>query len=311
MKPALASDAQLSLLLYPLIAQAKIDGIRALNLSGVLTGRSLDPFKGYQVSEHFSRPEFTGLDGEMILGDKPNSPDRLCSLTTGAMSRFKGISTMPDIHWFVFDWLGAPDQPYEERYRTLKQKVENLANPRVHLVPFEVANNEQALLAIIAKHALEGYEGTIVRNPKAKYKEGRPTKLGMELLRFKPWLDSEALIVGVTQGNTNENEATTNRLGRTERSSAQDGMVPNGRVGSIQGILLEDIYDPVSKTLLFRKGLAVTISKGEMTNEEAAYYWENPSEIVGKIAKWSHMTHGIKDLPRFPIFKSLRMLEDM
>lgn len=99
MKPQLAEDADLDLVKFPCWVQPKIDGVRALNLNGRLTGRSLDLFKGFSITEYFSKPEFIGLDGEMILGNKPNCPNRLCSATTGAMGRFKGVTEMADLHW--------------------------------------------------------------------------------------------------------------------------------------------------------------------------------------------------------------------
>lgn len=98
-KPQLAEDAVLDKVVFPVLCQTKVDGVRAMNLDGTLTGRSLDPFEGFGITEYFSKPEFIGFDGEMTLGNLPNSPDRLCSLTTGAMGRFKGVTEMADLHW--------------------------------------------------------------------------------------------------------------------------------------------------------------------------------------------------------------------
>lgn len=313
MKPQLANDAVISDVNYPVIFQVKIDGVRALNMTGTLTGRSLDPFKGFGITEFWSKPEFVGLDGEMILGDEANSKDRLCSLTTGAMSKFKGVTETPNLYWYVFDYLTPETMklPYVGRYNLLIRRVEQLNHPRIRIVPSVVINNRAELDAALAEAFEQGYEGGILRNPHALPKPGRPSKKKQELMRFKPWGDSEILVTGITEGNTNENEATTNSLGNTERSSSQDGMVPNGRVGSIQGTMLEDFVCPHTKKTLFKKGLEVTVSKGEMSNQEAKFYFENPHEIVGKVVKWAHMTHGVKDLPRFPVFKSLRLLEDI
>ena len=52
LKPQLAEDAILDQVRFPCIVQPKIDGVRALNLNGTLTGRSLDPFKGFGVTEY-------------------------------------------------------------------------------------------------------------------------------------------------------------------------------------------------------------------------------------------------------------------
>lgn len=311
LKPQLAEDAVIDEVRFPCWVQPKIDGVRALNRSGRLIGRSLDEFKGYLISDFFSRPGFLHLDGEMILGIKPNCTERLCSATTGAMGRFKGVTEMANVHWWVFDHLEQPGWEYWRRYTKLEQTVKALCHPRVHLVPYAVINNRPQLLAIIAQYAEAGYEGTIIRNPDAPAKEGKATKKGQELWRVKPWADAEMLVTGITEGSKNGNEAKTNSLGRTERSSAAAGLIPNGQVGSLQGTMLADFHDPFTGKLLFAKGLPITVGPGEMTEAEAAYYFKHPEEIVRHIVKFKHMTHGVKDKPRFGTYMSHRLAEDM
>lgn len=312
-KPQLAEDAILDKVFFPCWTQPKIDGVRAMKLGETLTGRSLDPFAGFGITDYFSRASLTGLDGEMTLGDKPNCGERLCSMTTGAMGRFKGVTEMADLHWWVFDLVTEKtvSLPYSDRYKLLKEKVSSLQHPRVKLVPYTVCANRAQLDAVIAENASLGYEGTIIRNPQAHYKPGRATKKSQELWRVKPWGDAEILVTGITEGQMNGNEAKTNSLGRTERSSAKAGMVPNGQVGSIQGTMLADFFDPATGALLFAKGLPVTVGSGEMSVEEATHYFEHPDEIVGHFAKFKHMTHGIKALPRFPTYVSHRLAADM
>ncbi len=312
-KPQLAEDAVLDQVQFPCIVQTKIDGVRAINLQGTLTGRSLDPFKGFGITDYFSHPKFLGFDGEMTLGDKPNCSERLCSLTTGAMGRFKGVTEMPDLHWWVFD-LVTPETVglrYEDRHAALSRRVIKLGHPRVHLVPSYVVDTPAHLAHNIAQFAAAGYEGTIIRNPHAPYKTGRATLKGQELWRVKPWADFEILVTGITEGQINANEAKKNTLGRTERSSAKAGMVPNGQVGSIHGTMLADFHDPVTGKLLFPKGLPVTAGSGEMSVAEALDYFANPGKVVGHIAKIKTMTHGVKDLPRFPTYVSHRLPQDM
>lgn len=311
MKPQLAEDAILDSVKFPCCVQPKLDGVRAMNLDGTLTGRSLDPFPGTGITEYFSKPEFKGLDGEMILGDDPMAP-RLCSLTTGAMGKFKGVTEMADLHWYVFD-LVTPETvnlPYKERYTLVSERVKVLNDPRIHLMPSVFVGTRELLNELIANDSAAGFEGTIIRNPDAIYKEGRATKKGQELWRVKPWGDFEILVTGITEGSRNENEAKKNTLGRTERSSAMEGLVPNGQVGSIQGTLLADLV--VNNGLLtIPKGTPITAGSGKMSVEEATAYFQNPSTIVGHIAKIKTMTYGVKDLPRFPTFESLRLKQDM
>jgi len=311
MKPQLANDANLAKLVYPVGVQVKIDGVRALNINGTLTGRSLDPFKGFGITEFWSLPQLVGLDGEMTLGDNPASTDRLCSLTTGAMGAFKGVTETPKLHWWLFDDLTNPADPYKVRYERLKQRVQALNMPQVHLVPLHIANNREELDALIARFFDEGYEGAIIRNLDAPAKEGRPSKVKQELVRVKGWMDSEMLVTGFTEGQTNTNEAKTNTLGRTERSSAKDGMVPNGMVGSIQGKLIGDCFHPITGEQLFADGLPITIGTGTMTDAELLDYFKHPEKLVGHPVKFKHLAHGVKDLPRMGNYISHRLKEDM
>ena len=311
MKPQLAADAVISSVQYPTILQPKIDGVRALNINGTLTGRSLDPFKGFGITEYWSKPEFQYLDGEMTLGADAASSERLCSLTTGALGAFKGVTSMADVYLHCFDWLAEPNLPYFQRYEMLKAYVEKLDHPRVKLVPLHIANNREELDALIARFFDEGYEGAIIRNLDAPAKEGRPSKVKQELMRVKGWMDSEMLVTGFTEGQTNTNEAKTNTLGRTERSSAKDGMVPNGMVGSIHGTMIGDCFHPITGEKLFADGLPITIGTGTMTDAELLDYFKHPEKLVGHPAKFKHLAHGTKTLPRMGNYISHRLKEDM
>ena len=312
MKPALAEDAILEKLKLPVIGQPKIDGVRALTQNAKLVGRSLKAFAAPFMGEYFSRPELDNLDGEMTLGDQPNSTNRLCHATTGALGRVKGVTTMDDFHWWVFDDLTDPTLPYLERFRKAAARTEALNDQRVHLVPHTlILYTMDEVREFIAWCYDNGFEGAMFKNMEAPHKEGRATQTGQQMWRVKPWMDSEMLVTGFTEGETNLNQATTNALGRTERSSAKAGKVPNGTVGAIHGTVLQDIHCPMTGNLLFRSGLPITIGPGEMTEAEAKHYFEHSDELVAHIAKFKHMTHGIKDLPRMATFISLRLKEDM
>lgn len=313
LRPQLAEDADLAQLRYSVIAQPKIDGVRAMNLYGALTGRSLEPFDGYGITDYWSKPDFQGFDGEMIVGNVPNADIRLCSLTTGAMGRFNGVTEMPDLHWWVFDYVTPKTimVPYLERYQMLTDRLERLAHPRIHQMPAVMVANAEEMEQVIFGHLDRNYEGTIVRSPTALFKGGRSTLKGQHLLRIKPWMDAEMLVTGLTEGETNTNPKKTNALGLSERSSAKAGKVPNGLVGSIQGTLLKDVVNPINKKTIFKAGLEITIGPGEMTKAESAEFFRSPSTIVGHIAKFKFMPYGSKDLPRQGTFVSLRLPQDL
>lgn len=311
MRPQLAEDADLAKMRFPVWAQPKIDGVRAMNLKGTLTGRSLDPFKGFGVTEFFSHPVFVGFDGEMTLGDDPCAP-RLCALTGGALGRFKGVTQREDFHWWIFDYVTEETLawPYYQRYHLVVDLVTKLDLPYLHLVPYEFVYNIDEANAIIGKHLDAGYEGTIWRQPNEAVKEGRSDKR-QQLLRSKPWADMEILVTRVVEGNINTNEAKENTLGRTERSSAKGGLVPNGEIGSIVGEVLADFHCPFSGKLLFPKGMEVEAGSGEMTKKQAKEWFEDQTQIVRHIAKIKHLAYGVKDKPRMGTFVSKRLPEDM
>ena len=130
-------------------------------------------------------------------------------------------------------------------------------------------------------------------------------------MRVKGWMDSEMLVTGFTEGQTNTNEAKTNTLGRTERSSAKDGMVPNGMVGSIHGTMIGDCFHPITGEKLFADGLPITIGTGTMTDAELLDYFKHPEKLVGHPVKFKHLAHGVKSLPRMGNYISHRLKEDM
>ena len=316
MKPQLAEDAILDQVKYPCGVQPKFDGVRAgiYSMKG-LTGRSLDPFAGFGITEYFSRPEWLGYDGEMVLGENPYSTERLCNLTSGAMGKFKGVTKMADLHWHLFDYL-TPETiqlPYIVRYQMLRDRLAKWTpgGKRIHLVPMDIATNRKELDRLIQNHIDLGAEGTIIRNLNALPKEGRPTKTGQQLWRVKSWVTGEIRVDEIIQGESNRNEAKTNSLGKTERSSSKAGKVPNGQVGSLKGPLIEDLLHPHTGVLLLKQGTVVTVSKGEMTTAEAQHYFRNPTELLGWAATFKSMPHGMKDVLRMPTFKSKRLLADM
>lgn len=311
MKPQLATDALLDETRYSVMCQPKFDGVRGMYITSQFTGRSLDPFTGFGVTDYFTKTYFKGLDGEMTLGSNPLDRNTLCARTTGAMSAFKGVTQMADLHWWIFDDTSNPEYPYHTRYERASQRVANLGHPRVHMVPSDLVHNRAELDVFIAGHLDSGAEGTILRNPNAAAKEGRSTKQGQELTRVKLWAHTEILVTRVIEGETNNNEQTINSLGKSERSSAKGGKVPNGRIGSIVGVLLADVLHPLSGNLLLPAGTTVVSGPGEMSIKQSAYWFQNQSEFVGKIATLKFMPHGMKDALRMATFKSLRIKEDM
>lgn len=310
-KPMLATDFDEKKLKFPLIAQPKIDGVRGLNLEGSLTGRSLKPHANIYTTAMFSQTHYKGLDGELAFGDQTDP--NLCFNTTSAVNSIKGT---PDVDWHVFDLItpATIDRVYARRYEHLQRCVDNLHETvlgrNIYIVPSVLCENLDDLLFQEGMWLDQGYEGVIIRNPDGLYKQGRSTVREGGLLRIKRFMQEDATVLAVVEGNANGNEAKTNELGRTERSTHQANMKPNGLVGTLLCRLHKDVFDAHTGVNLLEKGQEITVSAGSMTHKDRAHYLLNPDEIVLKTIQFKFFPKGIKDKPRFPTFVSIRARSD-
>lgn len=308
MKPMLARDWIESKVKFPCIIQPKIDGVRALCIDGKLVGRSLKPFANKYVTHLLSRPEFSGFDGEITVGTPDNrTSETLCRDTTSALNRIDGE---PIVTWTIFDTQS--NEEYCKRLLNIGTTVGTLPERMffndaiyIRVIGGSTARNMKELLAYESQCLDMGYEGVILRDPDGLYKEGRSDSK-MQCWRIKRFIEEEVLVTKILEGSKNNNEKKVNELGRTERSSHQENMQPNGEVGTIIGTLLKDIFHPVTGNVLFKEGLEVQVSPGEMTQEECKFYWSNQEQIVGKVIKFKTFPQGVKDKPRFPTFVCFR-----
>ena len=310
-KPMLAKDVDENKLRFPCWVLPKIDGAFLLVHEGKAQGRSLKQFENKHVTQQYSNEMFNGLRGEIIVGDNPLA-EGLCRDTSSGIRRIEGA---PETSLWVFDYVTeeTKDLPYSARYDAALSKVKALEHEGctfIYLITARVCNSLQEYHQFAQEALSAGFEGVVVRNPSLPHKEGRSSSTKAHLWRYKPYKDAEILVTGITEGETNLNEATINELGRTTRSTHQENKLPNAMVGSIQGTLLEDLTDVQGKVIK-AKGEEVTVSPGEMTASERKYFFANQPEIIGQIAKFRYMAYGLKDTGRFMTFICLRSAVDM
>lgn len=300
-KPMLAEDYKPERLKFPLMMQPKIDGVRSLNMGMGLTGRSLKRHDNVFTTNFFSQSAFRYIDGEMAA-ERETHPS-LCRLTTSALSKIEGE---PYVLWWAFDYLHPDiiDRPYEERYSALQRRVLDLQQKspefgeRLRVVPTKYVFDPIELELVHTEYIALGYEGSILRDPKGVYKNGRSTAIECGLLRIKDFVEKEFTITGIEEGQQNTNEATVNQLGHTERSTHMANMVPNGMVGAFTGVDLET-------------GAPVKVAAGKLPHDLRKLWFEQPQLVLNQIGKYKTFLHGVKDKPRFPTFQSLRAKSDM
>lgn len=291
-KPMLAAEADLTKLRFPLLASAKLDGVRAIVRDGVVLSRSLKPIPNKQVQSVFKHLSF--FDGELIVGD-PRSKTCYRDTTSHVMSLEKEIT---DLRFYVFDHVKYPTDRYQNRVVEINRSNKSVSGElgTMFVLPQYVVTCLKTLLELEEKLLNEGYEGLILRDPDASYKFGRSTANEGRLLKLKRFVDAEFEVIGFEERMHNGNEATTNELGRTKRSSHKAGKSGRGDLGAL---LLRD-----------QNGLTFNCGTGFDDTERAAV-WNNQAAYLGKYAKVKYFAIGMKDAPRHPVFLGWRDEKDM
>ena len=284
MKPMLSTQCELSELKYPLYASAKLDGVRGIIIDGVLHSRSLKKFPNAHVMSLFSKPEYSGLDGELILGS-PTAKD-VFRVTSGACQRHDGT---PDVKFYVFDKYDVPSS-FIDRW-VMPYEDDDFAPPVVRLEQKHI-ESEKDLLEYETACLEKGYEGLILRDPNGLYKFGRSTLKEGAMLKLKRMATDECEILGFIEANENTNEKKTNELGRGKRSSHQAGMVPKGTLGALE------VRDLKTK-------IEFNIGTG-FSDAERDEIWKHRKKYKGAIGSYAHFEVGVKTAPRFPSWRGFR-----
>lgn len=269
----------------------KLDGIRCIVFGGVAYSRSLKPIPNQHIQEYvkYHAEALEGMDGELIIGDK-NAPDVFNQSTSGVMRQ----SGEPDFKFYVFDKY-HPDHSWIERYNMLKNYM--VLPERVILLEqypvvdmFNIDQFEREMLAL-------GAEGIMLRDEYAYYKCGRSGTKTPELQKVKRFVDNEFEIIGWEPKYHNANEAKTNELGRTERSTAKDGMVALDTMGSL--------------ILRTSNGLEFGCGSG-FSDELRDQLWQIRDTLAGQLAKVKYFEVGNGySVPRFPVLVGIRHKDDM
>lgn len=289
--PMLAAEAVIGKVKYPIIATPKHNGVRGLNQGGAMVARSLKPIPNAHTRGLFKGLMFSGLDGELVVGD-PFDEEVFVISTSGVMTQLG----FPDVTWFVFD-VYHPTLPYVERLRLRDHIVEAGKNPRIQLIPWEILHNDEELVKCADSALATGFEGLVLRDPKAKYKTGRSTALEGGFMRFCPWFRSEARVTAIHEGEVNQNESKRNELGYLKKSSHKDNKVGSGRAGSV------DVVD-------LKTGIGFSMPVPTVKLQQAM--WENPGDYMLKIVKYKFKPAvKVGGKPRFPQWEGLRSPLDM
>ena len=274
---------------FPLLASPKIDGFRMIVIDGVPYSRNLKPIRNKQIREFFTDENYSGFDGELISGDPTGDVFERSSsdLTTE--------DSISDFYFMVFDTHHGPERPFVERHNEVIARVQGMN--RVKIVEHKAIHTLEELEAYEEEVLNMGYEGVMLRHPDGAYKLGRSTFKEHTLLKIKRFHQEEGEIVGFEERMENQNEATVNELGYTERSSHKDNMVGRGDLGSL---MVRDL----------KTGVEFTVGTG-FSDALRKEIWENKAQWLGKTITFKFLRYGPKGKPNLPVYKGERSEADM
>lgn len=276
--------------------QPKYDGVRCLVYSGVAYSRSLKPLPNKEIQRWaslISLPEDAFIDGEILatVGDR----EAYFEETTGAvMSETSGLL----LTYVMFDYVqGGVEQPFSHRLASLEQiedQIPSTGNVDVMLTAGIRITSFDQLKKTYTDWTEIGYEGIILRHSDSTYKHGRSSKKDMACVKIKPHQDAEGVLIGLMEKETNTNEATTNELGLSKRSTHKAGKVKAGELGAM---------------IVEWEGKRFKIGSG-FTAAQRKELWTHPPPMGSLIKfKFQELTTTNK-VPRFPVYLGVRHKED-
>jgi DNA ligase-1 len=277
------------------LVSRKLDGVRCTVQNGRLLSRTLKEIPNVHIQGLFSNLP-PNLDGELVVGE-PCAEDAYRTTVSLVMSDSKPLDFFGNrqVHYYVFDQYG--EAGFQARLKGASVAGKN--RPSVVVVQHVTVNNAEELSELEAAWLAEGNEGVMVRSIDGRYKEGRSTVKEGILQKVKRFKDGEAKVIGTFEEMENTNEAKTNALGRTERSTEKAGKVGKGALG---GFEVEGVTAYA--------GVKFSIGGG-FTKQQREELWEDRKNLIGKLVVFKYFPLGSDTRPRFPVFKAFRDKRDM
>jgi len=280
---------------FPILASKKLDGIRCVIHEGKAITKSGKPIPNKFIRDWLEASVPDGFDGELLVGNPAD--EGVYGRTFSAVMSHAGE---PEFSFHVFDLVNEPKLNAAERSVTLAFKVNALQQPRVVLVEQFYCSNQADVDSYYSQFIEEGYEGAILKDPTGPYIQGRSTAKNQIQLKLKPESDWEARILSVYEAETNNNEAYTNEVGETKRSTHAENKVGNGMCG---GFIATDLTT----------GLQIRVAAGRLTHPERTEIWNNQAAYTGRLVKFRSMSYGTmtNGQPRHGRWIGWRAQEDM
>jgi len=276
---------------YPVYATVKMDGIRALRLNGTLLSRTLKEIPNKSIRKRSLKLP-GGFDMELCAEGL-----RYDEVESIVMSKKHNDSHK--IQFYILDWYGILDQHgVEANYRIRQQQIDGWIGSfgsRMDGMPvcFYICNDYLSLFEFFLESERRGDEGICFRTPDSPYKFGRSTLREQWLIKLCRYHRTECVITGFEEQMENDNAEEYNSVGKMDRSSCKDNLIPKDTLGAF--IVTHNLWGTM------RVGTGVGL-----TDKLRKEIWENRDRYHGKVITVKFKPHGSKDKPRSPIYVGFR-----
>ena len=198
-------------------AEPKINGNRGLifignNYINVLSRNNKPIYNTELIQADIINSRFNNyvLDGEFYIpGDTTNNTD--WSNTTSVLRTQTKHNERDKLCFFVFDifplvYRGEKliDYPLRERKLYLNNVVKQINSPRIKFVEYAVVNNHSDVLICLNTYLMQGFEGTVIKDPFSAYVNKRSNSW----LKVKKIVTDEYPIVNVLRGKGKYSKTT-------------------------------------------------------------------------------------------------------
>jgi DNA ligase-1 len=289
--------------LFPLYCSPKLDGIRVLcHPSFGPVSRTIKPINNKFIWSQLHRPEYWGLDGEIVCGVMTD-PQIFNQTQSVVMSQTPSTYVTP-FTYIVFDHFRYPAETYTTRKKTVDNIVRDNPPPAAALwnlmvVHTEILDDIDKILEYEAQCVATGFEGMMIRAAfgKTEYKYGRSTAKQASLIKVKRFTDAEGVITDAEELVSNQNEDLKDAFGLAKRSSHQANLVPMDTLGALVVTVLNGDFTNAS----------VNIGTG-FDADTRKKLWEQHKlgQLRGKKVSFKYQSHGSKDAPRIPVYRGIR-----
>ncbi len=190
----LAKEYNPKFVTYPVYVEPKIDGIRALAIEGKLYSRTGSYIPNFVIEQYL--PKDLVLDGELFAGD--------WAKTISARA-----DTRLPMEYFVFDRISLEEWKSQKFVEPLRDRYYLGFKPSgpIEQVASTSVDSLSELEQLYSRHLDNGYEGVMIKDPKAPYS----LKRSRAWMKLKPTQTLIAEVIDIQEG-TGRNEGALGAL---------------------------------------------------------------------------------------------------